>query len=103
MKEAKAWFKMLDACFLVATGYSMIEVLAFSSIHSITEYLQLSKIGSVAVVILTIIYWLHRLVEWWGFRKYRKEQELIKSNILRIEEETKLIKLKRLKDFLEEE
>lgn len=103
MKIAKAWFQLMDTCFLLITGYSAIELLALTSVISVSEYLTPSNIGSFFVVILASIYWVFRLLEWFSFKKLRAEQEALKSNILKLEQEAKEIKLKRLKDFLEEE
>lgn len=103
MKIAKAWFQLLDTCFLLVTGYSAIDLLALTSVISVTDYLTPSNIGSFFVVILASIYWVFRLFEWLSFKKIRAEQEELKSNILRLEEEANKLKLKRLQDSNQEE
>lgn len=79
MKIAKEWLQLLDGCFLIITGYSMLDASITLAIYSLSELLTLDKIGSVVVSIVAVLFWLLRAYQ--SNKKHKKEQLLLDLEI----------------------
>lgn len=97
-KIAKSWALTLDACFVIITGYSLIDVLAFFLAFSIEELFDIKTIGSLIVTFTAAPYWIFRLLEWWVNKSNRKEYQRLKDENLRLDNEIKEQQLKKQKN-----
>lgn len=79
MKIAKEWLQLLDWCFLIITGYSMLDASLTLAAYSLSEILTLDKIGSVVVSIVAVLFWLLRAYQ--SNKKHKKEQQLLDLEI----------------------
>lgn len=79
MKIAKEWLQLLDGCFLIITGYSMLDASITLASYSLSELFTLDKIGSVVVSIVAVLFWLLRAYQ--SNKKHKKEQQLLDLEI----------------------
>lgn len=79
MKIAKEWLRLLDGCFLIITGYSMLDAFLTLATYSLSELLKIDKIGSVFVSIVAVLFWLLRAYQ--SNKKHKKEQLLLDLEI----------------------
>lgn len=79
MKIAKEWLQLLDWCFLIITGYSMLDASITLASYSLSELLTLDKTGSVVVSVVAVLFWLLRAYQ--SNKKHKKEQELLDLEI----------------------
>lgn len=79
MKIAKEWLQLLDGCFLIITGYSMLDASLTLATYSLSELLTIDKIGSVVVSIVAVFFWVLRAYQ--SIKKHKKEQDLLNLEI----------------------
>lgn len=79
MKIAKEWLQLLDGCFLIITGYSMLDASLTLATYSLSELLTIDKIGSVVVSIVAVLFWVLRAYQ--SIKKHKKEQDLLNLEI----------------------
>lgn len=79
IKIAKEWLQLLDGCFLIITGYSMLDASLTLATYSLSELLTIDKIGSVVVSIVAVSFWVLRAYQ--SIKKHKKEQDLLNLEI----------------------
>ena len=103
-KLAKEWVLGMDAVFTLMAGYSLIDLISIILLYS--EMTSTSKFwSSLIVACMAVCYWFFRLVEFFSFKKLRKEAEELKKQNLEIENQMlkekrqKQLDEKKLRDF----
>lgn len=75
MRIAKEWLQLLDGCFLIITGYSLLDASITVASYSLAELFTMDKVGSLIVSIVAIFFWVMRGVQ--SHKKHKKEQQLL--------------------------
>lgn len=83
IKLAKEWWQVLDACFLVITGYSILDASLTVASYSLAELFTIDKVGSVFVSIVAVCFWLLRAYQ---ARQSHKKEQRIKDLEIQIKE-----------------
>lgn len=79
IKIAKGWLQVIDGCFLIITGFSIMDATITLATYSLGELFTIDKIGSLIVSIVVVCFWVlrYRLIK----KKNEKEERLLDLEI----------------------
>ena len=97
LKIAKEWILSMDAVFTLVAGYSFIDLISIILLYN--EMTSSSKFwSSLFVAAMAATYWIFRLIEFFSFKKLRREAEELKKINLEIRKEILEKEVKKLRD-----
>lgn len=60
MRIANSWWQLIDGVFVVITGFTMFDATLTVATYSIKELMTIDKVGSLAVSVVVILFWVLR-------------------------------------------
>tara|TARA_R110002051_G_C8769409_1_gene503348 strand:+ start:25269 stop:25583 length:315 start_codon:yes stop_codon:yes gene_type:complete len=60
MRVANSWWQLIDGVFVVITGFTMFDATLTVATYSIKELMTIDKVGSLAVSVVVILFWVLR-------------------------------------------
>lgn len=61
-KIAKGWYQLVDGCFLIVTGFTMLDAGLTAFTYSFKDLFTVDKIGSLVVSIVVCCFWIGRFI-----------------------------------------
>lgn len=79
IKIAKGWLQLIDGCFLIITGFSIMDATITLATYSLSELFTIDKVGSLVVSLVVVCFWVlrYRLIK----IKNKKEERLLDLEI----------------------
>lgn len=74
IKIASSWWQLIDGVFVVITGFTMFDATLTIATYSINELMTMDKVGSLAVSVVVICFWIlrYRLIKKKNAKEERK-------------------------------